>query len=139
MADQLVEILDRRIREILESAYQRASHLAAAYKAETGMEHPLVSGRPVNGRAPGKTTAKPAGTRSSRNGRIRRTPDQLRKEADEIVALIKRAGKTGVSGEEIRKEFPKVGQLIQPFVEKWSDHKLRKTGKSRATKWFVRE
>jgi hypothetical protein len=137
MADQLVIILDRRIREILQSAYQRASHLAAAYKAETGMEHPLVAGGQVNGRVPRKTTSKASPWKNRR--RVRRTPEQLTKEANQIVAMIKHAGTDGLAGEEIRKHFPKVGQLIQPFVEKWSDRKLKKTGKSRATRWFVEE
>jgi hypothetical protein len=140
MPDQLVTILDRRIRDILEAAYQRASHLAAAYKVETGHEHPLVSRihfphSPANGR--GKPVSKARSTKSG--GRVRRSPEQLTKEADGIVALIRQQGTKGLSGEEIRKAFPKVGQSINQFVQKHSNGaKLRRTGKARSTLWFVK-
>jgi hypothetical protein len=139
MADQLVLILDRRIREILESAYQRASHLAAAYKAETGLEHPLVAGGRVSkgrGASLGKADLRAP---SAQRRRVRRFPAALMQEANAVVALIKSRGKHGATGQEIRKGHPKVGQSIAGFVEQHSDHRLRKTGKARSTRWFVKE
>jgi hypothetical protein len=46
----------------------------------------------------------------------------------------------GLSGEQIRKPFPKVGQSISQFVQKHgASAMLRRTGKARSTRWFVKE
>lgn len=61
--------------------------------------------------------------------RVRRSPEQLKVEATKVVALIRSAGKDGMSGGDIRKKFPGVGQNIKGFVQQYTGEKLKTTGK----------
>ena len=45
-----------------------------------------------------------------------------------VLAMIKKAGKDGIGGAEIRKSFPGVGQNIKEFVEKNAGVKVKTTG-----------
>jgi adenylosuccinate lyase len=93
-----------------------------------------------NGRSRG--TTKKATTKTSAGGRgtkrIRRSAEQLQKEADEIYRMVKQAGEEGLDGASIRKKFPKVGQSIPEFVSTYSPNKKLKTkGVARSTRYHA--
>jgi hypothetical protein len=134
MEDQLVKALDRRIRQILNGAYERASYLANAYKAETGRDHPLVFNQGMNGVT--KQASRPTRAKAGRKKRERRTPDQLQKEALSIVELVKSRGKDGADGKAIRSSFPKVGQSIKDFVKRYGKARLQTQGTGVGMRYF---
>ncbi len=82
------------------------------------------------GRPAGTTTAKATSKR-----RVRRSPEQLKSEAVKVVALIRSAGKDGISGSEIRKKFPGAGQNIKGFVQQYTGEKLKTTGQKAGMKY----
>lgn len=75
--------------------------------------------------------------REKKGKRIRRTPDQLKHEAETIVQFVKNSGSKGVSGPEIRERYPKIGPDLKGFVEKFSGKKLKTTGLARSMRYFV--
>jgi hypothetical protein len=86
--------------------------------------------------ARGAATPKPKASRKT-STRIRRSPDQLKREADAIFQMVKSKGDQGARGGEIRKSHPKVGPDIKGFVQKHGGHKLKTTGKKASTRYFV--
>jgi adenylosuccinate lyase len=105
--------------------------------AELGEDHGDTGS---NGRSRGVT--KKATTKTNAGGRgkkrVRRTPEQLQKEADEIYRMVKQAGEEGIDGASIRKKFPKVGQSISEFVSTYSpDKKLKTKGAARSTRYHA--
>jgi adenylosuccinate lyase len=82
------------------------------------------------------TTKAPAPGRGKK--RVRRTAEQLQKEADEIYRVVKQAGAEGIDGASIRRKFPKVGQSITEFVSTYSpDKKLKTKGAARSTTYHA--
>jgi hypothetical protein len=79
------------------------------------------------------TQARPRKQRS--RTRIRRSPEQLKREAEAIFQLVKAKGNEGVAGGEIRKHYPKVGPDIKGFVQKHGKQKLKTTGKKASTRY----
>jgi hypothetical protein len=75
-------------------------------------------------------------TQKSRT-RIRRSPEQLKHEAEAIFQLVKAKGNDGVAGGEIRKHYPKVGPDIKGFVQKHGKQKLKTTGKKASTRYVA--
>jgi hypothetical protein len=75
-----------------------------------------------------KTASVPAAPVAGKKRRIRRTPEQLKAEADKVLAMIRGAGKAGIGGGEIRKKFPGVGQNIKAFVQQYAGVKVKTTG-----------
>lgn len=69
----------------------------------------------------GKTSA-PAGNRT------RRSLEQMRDDAAKALTIIKKAGKEGISGGDIREHVPGVGQNIKEFIEKHTKQKVNTTG-----------
>jgi hypothetical protein len=101
--------------------------------AELGEDHGNTRS---NGRSRVATTKAPAAGRGKK--RVRRTPEQLQKEADEIYRMVKQAGDDGLDGASIRKKFPKVGQSIPEFVLTYSpDKKLKTKGAARSTRYHA--
>jgi hypothetical protein len=137
MANELASALDQRIREILQTAYQRASLLGDAYKVETGKDHPLLR----NGRskvAAASVTQAPAGPRrAGRRKRERRSPETLKRQAMQIVELVKSRGKAGIDGKSIRAAFPKVGQSISAFVKKFGNASLTTQGHGMGQRYYA--
>src|SRR5437762_12051379 len=82
------------------------------------------------GRPPGRGPGRPPGSASTgrKRKRIRRSPQQLKLEAQAILEFIRGKGASGASGSEIRKQHPKVGPDIKGFVQKWGSKKLRTSG-----------
>jgi hypothetical protein len=98
--------------------------------AELGEDDGRSNGRPRG------TTKKASAGRGKK--RVRRTTEQLQKEADEIYRMVKQAGDEGLDGASIRKKFPKVGQSIPEFVSTYSpDKKLKTKGAARSTTYHA--
>ena len=76
--------------------------------------------------APAKTKVKQSPKRKGK--RIRRSPEQLKLEAEAIFEMIKKAGSAGIGGGVIRRQHPGVGQDIKGFISKHSDHKIKTKG-----------
>jgi hypothetical protein len=136
MANELASALDQRIREILQAAYQRASLLGDAYKAETGKDHPLLR----NGRSKAAASAEPAPAqprRAGRRKRERRSPETLKQQALQIVELVKSRGKAGIDGKSIRAAFPKVGQSVSGFVKKFGSVSLTTQGHGMGKRYYA--
>jgi hypothetical protein len=75
--------------------------------------------------------------KAGRKHRMRRGPDQLKAEATKALAMIRKAGKEGIAGVEIRKSVPGVGQNIKDFVQKNGGVKLKTTGQRSAMRYFA--
>ena len=69
--------------------------------------------------------------------RVRRSADQLKREADAIYQLVKSAGAEGAAGRDIRKHHPKVGPDIKGFIQKYTSHKVKTTGKKASTRYLA--
>jgi hypothetical protein len=61
----------------------------------------------------------------------------LKLEAAKALAMIRKAGKDGIGGAEIRKSVPGVGQNIKAFVERNTGEKIKTTGAKRKMKYHV--
>jgi hypothetical protein len=139
MSGELASALDRRIREIIQTAYEAALPLATAYKSETGKTYPLVFG----GTAPSaaKVSAPVDKAESAGPGRKkkreRRSTVQLQKDALAIVDFVKSKGKEGVDGSVIRAQFSKVGQSIKDYVKKYGKVKLNTQGHGIAMRYYA--
>ena len=75
--------------------------------------------------------------RASSGKRIRRTPQQLKAEAEAIIELVKSKGSQGATGNEIRERHPKIGPDLKGFVQKYSGRKLKSTGAARTMRYFA--
>jgi hypothetical protein len=75
--------------------------------------------------------------RRSKKRRIRRNPEQLKAEATKVLAMIRKAGKEGIGGGEIRKHVAGVGQNIKEFVERNAGVKLKTTGEKVKMRYHV--
>ena len=82
------------------------------------------------------TKAAPRPARA-RTRRVRRGREQLEREAEAIFQIIRAAGADGAAGRDIRKHHPKVGPDIKGFVQKYSKHKVRTTGKKASTRYHA--
>ena len=69
--------------------------------------------------------------------RIRRTPEQLKAEANAIIELVKSKGSEGATGPEIRKHHAKIGPDLKGFVQKFGGKKLKTTGAARSMRYFA--
>jgi hypothetical protein len=87
----------------------------------------------------GKAKSTPAGKSPGRSKgkRLRRSAEQLKSEAQKVLGMIRKAGKDGIGGAEIRKSVPGVGQNIKTFVEKNTGEKIRTTGAKRKMKYHA--
>lgn len=72
-----------------------------------------------------KAKAKGKGTDGKRE---RRSKEQLEKDAAAIIQMVKAAGKSGVSTDQIRGRFKKVGASITTFVKKHGKIELKNEG-----------
>jgi hypothetical protein len=79
----------------------------------------------------------PKEPRVRRAKRVRRNPEQLKREAEAIFQLIKAKGHDGAKGAEIRKYHPKVGPDIKGFLLKYGKLKVRTTGRKASMKYFA--
>jgi hypothetical protein len=103
--------------------------------AESGGAARRSAGRPARG---GTTGGSPK-AKTTKDGRLaRRSPEQISKAVDQVVALVRKS-KTGLRSEEIkqalgldRRELPRV--LHEGLAKK----KLRSKGAKRATRYFTR-
>ena len=92
------------------------------------------------GHTVGQISVKRQGTRhkvvaKSNGKRVRRTPEQLKAEGEKVLALIRKAGKEGITGGAIRKAYPGAGQNIKTFVESNTGEKIRTTGAKASMKY----
>jgi hypothetical protein len=137
MKQQAVKGLMRTLKHIDQERKQRTADLEEAAKlvikqlSELGHSVGINSNR----KAASMKTAK--AVRVGRKRRIRRGPEQLRGDAEKALGMIRKAGKEGIGGVEIRKSVPGVGQNIKAFVEKNADVKLKTTGQRSAMRYFA--
>jgi hypothetical protein len=95
-----------------------------------------------NGTAPARTKTPTAAGKGKGRGakkRVRRSPEELAKIADQVYAAVKNAGEEGLSGPEIRKRFP-IGDAVQSiteFVKAYSDKRLKTKGAARNTTYHA--
>jgi hypothetical protein len=86
----------------------------------------------------GHAKSGPAKARGGTKGkRVRRSGEQLKAEAERALGMIRKAGKEGIRGAEIRKVIPGVGQNIKTFVEKNTGEKVKTTGAKASTKYHA--
>lgn len=61
----------------------------------------------------------------------------MKAEAERALGMIRKAGKDGIRGAEIRKVIPGVGQNIKTFVEKNTGEKIKTTGAKASMKYHA--
>jgi hypothetical protein len=81
----------------------------------------------------GRAASKAVKTKGKRRGR--RTPEQLKAHAEEIIAAIKAKGAAGASAADLAK-FD-YGVSLKEFLKKYG-HAAKSTGKSSAMRYFVK-
>jgi hypothetical protein len=139
MRQQAVKGLVRTLKHIDQERKQRTADLEEAAKlvikqlSELG--HSVGINTNTNRKAASTKTVKMV--RVGRKRRIRRDPEQLKGDAEKALAMIRKAGKEGIGGAEIRKSVPGVGQNIKAFLEKNADVKLKTTGQRSAMRYFA--
>jgi hypothetical protein len=129
MRQQAVKNLLRTLKQIDQERRQRTADLEEA--AKVVLKQLADMGHTAVGKSTAKTkkmTATKATATGGKRRRIRRNPEQLKTEAAKVLAMIRKAGKDGIAGAEIRKSVPGVGQNIKEFVEKNAGVKLKTTG-----------
>ncbi len=137
MRQQATKRLLRTLKQIDQERKQRTADLEEAAKvvlkqlAEMGH---IAVGTSKKTATKGRKTAI---TITGKRRRIRRSPEQLKAEAMQVLAMIKKTGKGGIGGGEIRKSFPGVGQNIKAFVEKNAGVKLKTTGQKIKMRYFA--
>jgi len=133
MRRQAVRNLLRSLKHIDQERKQRTADLEEAAKvilnqlAEMGH---IAVGKSTKAK---KTTTKEA---AKEKKRIRRSPEQLKAEAMKVLTMIKKAGKEGIGGGEIRKSFPGVGQDIKGLLAKNAGVKVKTTGEKSKMRYF---
>jgi len=134
MRQQAVTSLLRTLKHIDEERKQRTADLEEAAK--------VILKRLADLGHLGINT-KTAATKAKKNiaaakkRRIRRKPEELKAEAAKVLAMIKKAGKEGMGGAEIRKNVPAVGQDIRGFVDKNAGVKVRTTGLKSKMRYYA--
>src|SRR4051794_25753883 len=134
LKQQMVKNLLKTMRKIDQERKARTADLDHAAKLigrqladlghRMGVPEAKVKATPV-GRAPGRAKGK----------RIRRSAEQLKSEAQKVLEMIRKSGKNGIGGAEIRKVVPGVGQNIKTFLEKNTGEKIKTTGAKRKMKY----
>ena len=84
-----------------------------------------------------RSTTQPKAPARRKGKRIRRTPEQLKRESEAIIQCIKGKGSAGASGAQIREHHPKVGPDIKGFVKLYTGRKLKTTGQRSAMRYFA--
>lgn len=126
-----VESLKKELRHIED---QRQRLTADLDEAESRIRQTLLQlGQGTNG----KTASKRAVVKPTKGKRIRRTPEQLKQEAQAIIELVRSKGAEAATGLEIRAQHAKIGPDIKGFVHKYSGRKLKSTGVGRSMRYFV--
>jgi hypothetical protein len=134
MKQQAVKSLLRTLKHIDQERKQRTVDLEEAAKvilkqlADLG--HVGVNSKTAATKAKKSATA-------AKKRRIRRSPEQLKAEAVKVLGMIKKAGKQGIGGAEIRKSVSGVGQNIKTFVEKNAGVKVKTTGQKASMRYHV--
>ncbi len=132
--DQMVAHYDVAAEKIRQSLRSLGQHF--------GISH-APTGRRRRGRSRVATHSAVRGTRAhagataKKGKRIRRGPEELKRDAEAVFQLIKSKGTEGAKGGEIRKRHPKVGQDIRAYVEKFSSHKLKTIGSKAAMRYVA--
>lgn len=139
LKQRMVKSLLRTMRKIDEERKERTADLDQAAKvigkqlADLG--HRFGIKESANGkkrRAGGRQ-----GRAKAKGKRIRRSPEQMKAEAEKALGMIRKAGKDGIGGAEIRKSVPGVGQNIKTFVEKNTGEKIKTTGAKASMKYHA--
>ncbi len=125
MKQQAVKSLLRTLKHIDQERKTRTADLEEA--AKVVLKQLADLGHVGSNSKAAATKAKRA-VKAGKKRRIRRNPEQLKAEATKVLAMIKKAGKEGIAGGEIRKSVPGVGQNIKEFVEKNAGVKVKTTG-----------
>ena len=136
LKQQMVKKLLKTMRNIDQERKARTADLDHAAKL-IGKELADLGHRigiPDSGHAK-KAAAKPRGR--TKGKRVRRSADQLKAEAARALGMIRKAGKEGIRGAEIRKAIPGVGQNIKTFVEKNTGEKIKTTGAKASMKYHA--
>jgi hypothetical protein len=140
MALPAIDLVEKRVQEItaatrreltreLERIEQERAHLTAGLdKAAEKIKATLTQ---LAGSAPVGS----ARQRLEKGKRVRRGAEALQQEAAAVYRLIRQAGAKGISGKEIRRRHPKIGQSIKGFLKKHGGHKVRTDGVKAATRY----
>ncbi len=101
---------------------------------------PEEAAAPVRrGRKPGKAKAAKVARPAKADGkRTRRTREQLKEDAEKMVAVLKKAGEEGASGNDLTAVAkPKLGVKLKDFIEEYAGVKVRKSGATTGTRYFI--
>jgi hypothetical protein len=137
MRQQAVKGLVRTLKHIDQERKQRTADLEEAAKLVIKQLAELGHSVGINTSRKAASTKTVKMVRVGRKRRIRRGPEQLKGDAEKALAMIRKAGKEGIGGAEIRKSVPGVGQNIKAFLEKNADVKLKTTGQRSAMRYFA--
>jgi hypothetical protein len=137
MKQQAVKSLMRTLKHIDQERKQRTADLEEAAKLVIKQLSDLGHSVGINTNRKAASPKTVKAVRVGRKRRIRRGPEQLKGDAEKALAMIRKAGKEGIGGVDIRKSVPGVGQNIKAFVEKYADVKLKTTGQRSAMRYFA--
>src|SRR5687768_11653855 len=110
MKQQAVKGLMRTLKHIDRERKQRTADLEEAAKLVIKQLSELGHSVGINTKRKVASTKMVNTTRVGRKRRMRRGPEQLKVDAEKALAMIRKAGKEGIGGVEIRKSVPGIGQ-----------------------------
>jgi hypothetical protein len=132
---------------IADLAQQFANQVLAAVKTASLSEILGTSGAAAGGRGRGRAAVVAAGAEGGRVGRAgprrgrggrmaRRSPDDIAKVADQIVAILKKNSK-GLRSEQIQSELGLAkNEIPRPLAKALQEKRISKKGEKRATTYF---
>jgi hypothetical protein len=121
--DTLVKQTVRTIEAEIQAIDRRRDQLTSMLRALSGRE---------NGRT---ATPRHPKARQRTQKRVRRSPEELKKEANEVYQLVKSQG--GISSAELRRYHPKLGPDPKGFVKKFGGKTIKTKGRGRATMYVA--
>jgi hypothetical protein len=126
--------LERQTGERMKLIDHDIQQLNGVYLSATGKNHPKVGGgvRTSTRKKPGRPK------KAKGEKRVRRSKGELAKLGSQVVAFIRKSGKDGASGAEIKAKFGDLLPSIRAFLKSnVPDAKIRTSGKKAMTRYHL--
>jgi hypothetical protein len=121
------------LAQVVERLSARRERVRAELEALNEQIERFGGGQRSNGRK-----VEPATPTKRVGKRIRRSREQVEAQAAEVVNFIKAAGKSGISGKEIKKQFGNLLPSVNAFLKSFAKGaKIKTTGQKSTMRYFV--
>ena len=129
---QGIDELLREQTQIRQTAEQRIHVIAEQVERLNELYH-SATGRYYVSSKKDKAAAKA----DSGERQARRSSEDLKAQADEVVDFLKVKGREGAKATEMKAKFGKLSPGVKPFIEKHTDYKIKTEGAKAGTVYFI--